>query len=43
MELLHRFVKFKGWHILKTYIDDGYSGTNFDRPDFKRMINDIES
>ena len=43
IELLHRFVKFKGWHILKTYIDDGYSGTNFDRPDFKRMINDIES
>lgn len=24
------------------YIDDGYSGTNFERPDFKRMINAIE-
>ncbi len=24
------------------YIDDGYSGTNFERPDFKRMINDVE-
>lgn len=42
IELLKRFVKFKGWTILKTYIDDGYSGTNFDRPDFKRMIQDIE-
>lgn len=25
------------------YTDDGYSGTTFDRPDFQRMIHDIES
>ena len=24
------------------YTDDGWSGTNFDRPDWKRLINDIE-
>ena len=25
------------------YIDDGYSGTTFDRPDYKRMFNDLVS
>lgn len=28
--------------VFDTYADDGYTGTNFDRPDFTRMINDIE-
>ncbi len=28
--------------LYRCYIDDGYTGTNFDRPAFKEMIQDIE-
>ncbi len=41
-EILKEFVKQKPEiEEYDVYIDDGWSGTNFDRPDFKRMMSDI--
>lgn len=39
---LTTYVTEKGWNLKDVYIDDGYSGTNFDRPGFKRMIQDVK-
>jgi DNA invertase Pin-like site-specific DNA recombinase len=40
---LSRQAKLLGLIKLKYYIDDGYSGTNFDRPAFKQLLQDIEN
>ena len=31
------------FHLKDFYIDNGYSGTDFNRPEFKRMLNDAKS
>ena len=41
--LQREFVQQHRLSVYDTYIDDGWSGTNFDRPAFQRMIADIEA
>lgn len=41
-EILTKYVNEQGWNIVDIYADDGYSGTNFDRPSFQKLINDIK-
>lgn len=41
--LLMNFVKEKGFIFVEEYVDDGYSGTNFERPGFTKMIEDIKN
>ena len=41
--MLEKYCRDNNFTIKEVYIDDGYSGLNFDRPAFKRLIADIES
>ncbi len=43
-EILKRYCQEQtNFFIVKEYVDDGWTGTNFDRPKFKEMIEDIEA
>ncbi len=41
-QMLTKHVKEQDWNIQDYFVDDGFSGLNFNRPEFKRMIEDIE-
>ncbi len=41
--LLQKYVQERGWTEIGCYIDDGYSGTNFNRPGVKRLLEDAKS
>ena len=41
--LLQSYVRQRGWNEIAVYCDDGYSGTNFDRPGVKRLIEDAKA
>jgi DNA invertase Pin-like site-specific DNA recombinase len=42
-EVLSRHAVKMGWHEKRVYMDDGWSGSNFDRPGFKEMIEDVKN
>ena len=41
--LLTRYVQEQGWRLVQTYVDDGVSGTTFDRPGLNAIISDVRA
>lgn len=42
-ELLSRYAADHGFHSVRFFVDDGFSGTNFQRPGFQEMLSEIEA
>ena len=40
--ILEKYVMEQGWNLIDEYIDDGYSGTTFDRPSVQRLLEDAK-
>ena len=41
--ILTKYVKEQGWNIIDIYVDDGYSGTSFDRPAVQKLLEDAKT
>src|SRR5690625_691104 len=41
--ILQKYAEDHGFYPTQFYVDDGFSGTTFDRPDFNRMIADVQA
>ena len=41
--ILRQYAAEHGLHVFSEYVDDGWSGTNFERPGFQRMMDDVEA
>ena len=41
--ILTKYAQDNGFPNLRLYCDDGFSGTNFQRPGFQKMLKDIEA
>ena len=42
-KILQRYIKENNLTLIKEYIDDGVSGTTFNRPGFNELLQDIEN
>lgn len=42
-KMLRAFARENGFEVYGEYADDGWSGTNFDRPSWNRLLSDIEN
>lgn len=41
-QIIKSYARDNNFKIVAEYVDDGFSGSNFDRPKFKKMIQDLE-
>ena len=41
--ILRKYAQDNGLNVVGEYVDDGWSGTNFERPAFQRMMDDVEA
>lgn len=41
-QIIKSYARDNDFKVVAEYVDDGFSGSNFDRPNFKKMIQDLE-